>query len=57
MANFIAEFTHNHSDLDEMDEAKKWVVYVDGSSTQCAGGIRVILKSLEGDKLKYATHL
>ena len=40
-----------------MDEAKKWVVYVDGSSTQCAGGIRVILKSLEGDKLKYATHL
>ena len=57
MANFIAEFTHNHSDLDEMDEAKKWVVYVDGSSTLYAVGIGVILKSPEGDKLKYAARL
>ena len=57
MANFIIEFTLNHGDLYKMDEAKKWVVYVDGSSTQCAGGIRVILKSLERDKLKYAARL
>ena len=40
-----------------MDEAKKWVVYVDASSTQYAEGIVVILKSLERDKLKYAAHL
>ena len=40
-----------------MDEAKRWVVYVDGSSTQYAGGIGVILKSPEGDKLKYAARL
>ena len=26
---------------------------MDGSSTVHAGGIRVVLKSLEGDKLKY----
>ena len=57
MADFIIEFTLNHGDLDKMDEAKKWVVYVDGSFTQCAGGIRVILKSLERDKLKYAARL
>ena len=30
---------------------------MDGSSTLYVGGIEVILKSLEGDKLKYATHL
>ena len=30
---------------------------MDGSSTLCAGRIGVILKSSEGDKLKYAAHL
>ena len=40
-----------------MDEAKRWVVYVDGSSTLYVGGIGVILKSLKGDKLKYTAHL
>ena len=57
MANFIAEFTPNHGDLHEKYEAKKWVIHVDGLSTQYAGGIEVILKSLEGDKLKYAARL
>ena len=45
LTDFIAEFTPNYGDLDEVDEAKKWVVYVDDLSTQYAGGIRVILKS------------
>ena len=40
-----------------MDEAQRWVINVDGSSTLYAGGIGIILKSPEGDKLKYATHL
>ena len=40
-----------------MDEDKKWVVYVDDSSILYAGGIGIILKSSEGDKLKYAAHL
>ena len=57
LVDFIVEFTPNHGDLDEMDEAKKWVVYIDGSSTQYVGGIEVILKSPKGDKLKYAARL
>ena len=40
-----------------MDEAKTLVVYVDGLSTLYAGGIGIILKSPEGDKLKYAARL
>ena len=57
LANFITEFTPNHGDLDEGDENKTWVIYVDGSSTLYAGGIGVILKSSKGDKLKYAVRL
>ena len=45
LADFIVEFTPNYGDLDEVDEAKKWAVYVDDSSTQYAEGIGVILKS------------
>ena len=40
-----------------MDEAKTLVIYVDGLSTLYAGGIGIILKSPEGDKLKYAARL
>ena len=57
LANFIAEFTPNHGDLDEGNENKTWVIYVDGSSTLYTGWIGVILKSPEGDKLKYVAHL
>ena len=57
MTDFIAEFSPNQSELDEVDEVRKWVINVDGSSTLYAGGIRVILKSPEGDKLKYAARL
>ena len=57
LANFIVEFSPNRSEQDKKDEVRKWVVNVDGSSTLYAGGIGVILKSLEGDKLKYAVRL
>ena len=57
LANFIAEFTPNQGEQDGVDEVQRWVVNVDGSFTLYAGGIRVILKSPEGDKLKYATCL
>ena len=53
LADFIAEFTLNYDDLDEMENSKKWVVHVDGSFTQQAGGIRVVLQSPEGDKMKH----
>ena len=57
MADFIVEFTPSQGELDRVDEAQRKVVNVDGSSTLYVGGIGVILKSLEGDRLKYATRL
>ena len=40
-----------------MEDNKKWVIHVDGSSTQHAGGIGVVLQSPKGDKLKYKLRL
>ena len=56
LADFIAKFTPSHNDS-EVVEDKKWIIHVDGSSTQHAGGIGVVLQSLEGDKLTYKVHL
>ena len=57
LADFIAEFTPNQGEVDEVDGVQKWVVYVEGSSTLYARGIGVVLKSPYGDKLKYAARL
>ena len=40
-----------------MEDNKRWVIHVDGSSTQHAGRIGVVLQSPEGDKLKYKIRL
>ena len=40
-----------------MEDSKKWVVHVDGSSTQHTGGIGVVLQSPEGSKLKHKIRL
>ena len=40
-----------------MEDNKKWVVHVDGSSTQHTGGIGVVLQSPEGNKLKHKIRL
>ena len=40
-----------------MVEDKKWIIHVDGSSTQHAGGIGVVLQSPEGDRLTYKVRL
>ena len=53
LADFIAEFTPSYGDLDEMEGNKTWVVHVDGSSTLHAGGIEVVLKTPEANKLKH----
>ena len=45
LADFIAEFTPSHDDLDETEGNKTWVVHVDRSSMLHAGGIEVVLKS------------
>ena len=57
LTDFIAEFTTSYGDVEGMEDSKKWVVHVDGSSTQHAGGIGVVLQSPEGDKLKHKIHL
>ena len=57
LANFIAEFTPGCGDIEGMEDNKKWVVHVDGSSTQHLGGIGVVLQSPEGDKLKHKIRL
>ena len=56
LADFIAEFTPSDNDL-EVVEDKKWIIHVDDSSTQHAGGIGVVLQSLEGDRLTYKVRL
>ena len=40
-----------------MEDNKRWVIHVDGSSTQYAGGIGVVFQSPERDKLKYKLRL
>ena len=45
LADFIAEFTPSHDDLDETEGNKTWVVHVDRSFMLHAGGIEVVLKS------------
>ena len=51
------EFTPSCGDIEEMEDSKKWVVHVDGSTTQHAGRIGVVLQSPEGDKLKHKIRL
>ena len=43
LENFIAEFTPNQGELDELGKAQRWIIHVDGSSTLYARGIRVVL--------------
>ena len=57
LANFIVEFTPSNNQQDGDQGAKQWVVHVDGSSTQHAEGIGIILESLEGDHLEYVVCL
>ena len=46
LADFIAEFTFSQNELDGMDEAQRWIVNADGSSTLYARGIGVTLKEI-----------
>ena len=57
LADFIAEFTPSCGDMEGVEANKIWIIHVDGSSTQHAGGIGVVLQSPEGDKLKYKLRL
>ena len=57
LADFIVEFTPSYENLSEVENRKKWIIHVDRSSTQHAGGIGVVLLSSEGDKLKHKVRL
>ena len=57
MVDFIVEFTPSYDDLSEVENSKKWIICVDGSSTQHARGIEVVLQSPQGDKLKHKVRL
>ena len=50
------EFTPSYDDLEVMED-KKWIIHVDGSSTQHVGGIGVVLQTPEGDRLKHKVRL
>ena len=56
LTDFIVEFTPSYDDLEVM-EGKKWIIHVDDSSTQHAGGIGVVLQSPKGDRLKHKVRL
>ena len=42
LADSIAEFNSSHNESEVMED-KKWIIHVDGSSTQHARGIGVVL--------------
>ena len=50
MANFIAEFTQ--MDGQGAEEIPHWNIYTDGSSNKQAGGVGVVLISLEEDRIE-----
>lgn len=54
LVNFITEFTLAHNQQNGGEGVKRWIVRVDGSSTQYPEGVGVILQSPEGDLLQYA---
>lgn len=54
LVDFVAEFTAKG---DEDEIPMPWIIWMDGSSNQRVGGVRVILQSLEGDLIESAIHL
>jgi hypothetical protein len=50
LAEFLVEFT-NVPEIEEPDMERKWVVYVDGSSTKKKGGAGIVLFTPEGEEL------
>ena len=57
LTDFISEFIPAYRQQNKDLGAKEWVVRMDGSSTQHAREIGVVLQSLEGDRLEYAIRL
>ncbi|XP_075645360.1 uncharacterized protein LOC142616379 [Castanea sativa] len=54
VADFIAEFTSMEG---KEERSPQWIVFTDGSSNKKAGGVGVMLKSPEGEELKFMIRL
>uniref|UniRef100_A0A2N9HST9 RNA-directed DNA polymerase n=1 Tax=Fagus sylvatica TaxID=28930 RepID=A0A2N9HST9_FAGSY len=58
LVDFIAEFTSKDDEpTKNFEQASKWTVNIDGSSTKDSGGVGIVLKSPEGDIIKKAMRL
>uniref|UniRef100_A0A2N9HTB0 Uncharacterized protein n=1 Tax=Fagus sylvatica TaxID=28930 RepID=A0A2N9HTB0_FAGSY len=58
LADFIAEFTSKDDEpTEDVEQASKWTVNIDGSSTKDSGRVGIVLKSPEGDIIKQAIRL
>jgi hypothetical protein len=55
-ADFLTEFT-NLPETEESEMERKWVIYVDGSSTKKNGGAGILLITLDGEELSSALRL
>ena len=56
LADFIAEFTFLDED-NPTNDAKRWTIQTDGSSTQKRGGVGVVITTPDGEILKYGVRL
>ena len=56
MADFIAEFTFLDED-NPTNDAKRWTIQTDDSSTQKRGGVGVVITTPDGEILKYGVRL
>uniref|UniRef100_A0A2N9HNT3 Uncharacterized protein n=1 Tax=Fagus sylvatica TaxID=28930 RepID=A0A2N9HNT3_FAGSY len=58
LADFIAEFTSGDDEpTEDVEQASKWTVNIDGSLTKDSGGVGIVLRSPEGDIIKQAIRL
>jgi ribonuclease HI len=56
LADFLVEFT-NMPEIEEPNMDRKWVVYVDGSSTKKKGGAGIVLVTPKGEELNGSLRL
>ena len=56
LADFIVEFTFPDEE-NLSPKAERWTIQIDGSSAQGRGGVRVVITTPDGEKLKYGVQL
>ena len=56
LADFIAEFTFPDKD-NPTNDAKRWTIQTNGSSTKKRGGVEVVINTPDGEILKYGVQL